>query len=159
MLEQFQSLKLWPLQFQTISKFEIVNVTISNLKLWPSSPKFFSTARLELFFLKLLSFQDLTISNIGIVSNILCNNSHIGIVTTLDPMTVHNNSNLGITRGGENCFISRYWAALQGVLNLQYIYDVYFSGGGLRPLGTDRGDCGGIQLMHNKISTVYFQPL
>jgi len=46
--KQFQSLKLWSLQFQTISKFEIVNVTISKLKLWPSSPKFFSTGRLEL---------------------------------------------------------------------------------------------------------------
>ena len=30
MLEQFQSLKLWSLQFQTISKFEIVVVTIPN---------------------------------------------------------------------------------------------------------------------------------
>ena len=102
----------------TISKFEIVVVTIpNNFKLWNCERYNFKfeivtviteillNCQIGIVFFKLLSFQDLTISNIGIVSNILCNNSHIGIVTTLDPMTVHNNSNLGITRGGKLFYI------------------------------------------------------
>ena len=73
------------------------------LKLWPFSSEFWSTGRLKLFLLKLLPLRDFTIPTIEIVHNILCHNSNIGIVALLTLSTRTNNSNMGITRGGE-CF-------------------------------------------------------